>query len=268
MQQTLPTFIGIGAQRAGTTWLHHCLREHPEIFMPEKKEQRFFNYNWEKGLEHYSESFSDAQGYEIRGEITPDYYRQPEALRRISNTLPEVKLILLLRNPIERAYSQYELYSGTEYERMSFRDTHLAHPELVNWGLYGQHLAMLLTLFSRDQILIRDYSLISNSPKALLQDVYDFVGASRDFTPDSLTRSYNKVILPRTQAAIRKLGLSGAIDGIKASSYGDLIRRFFRKRRQGLSRADYETLAPCFEADIQRLGELLGTDFTHWLRYE
>ena len=76
----LPTFICIGAQRAGTTWLYHCLKEHPEIYIPDHKELRSFNYNYNDGIESYSKNFKDAGESNVIGEITPDYYRQQYAL--------------------------------------------------------------------------------------------------------------------------------------------------------------------------------------------
>ena len=83
----LPTFICIGAQRAGTTWLYHCLKEHPEIYMPDKKELRFFNYNYDDGIDSYGKNFEMAGDLQVIGEVTPDYYRQEYALLRIKENL-------------------------------------------------------------------------------------------------------------------------------------------------------------------------------------
>src|SRR5512144_852419 len=81
--ELLPTFIGIGAQRAGTTWAYNCLAEHPDVFMTRKKELHFFYVNYDRGLEWYKAQFRDAGTRTARGEITPDYMYHEKALRNI-----------------------------------------------------------------------------------------------------------------------------------------------------------------------------------------
>ncbi len=114
MSENLPDFICIGAQRAGTTWLYQCLKEHPAVFVPEKKEVRFFNYQYSEGLDWYRSHFEGHQPGQILGELTPDYHRQAEAIDRIAKDVPGVKLVYVLRDPVARAYSQYSLYLETD----------------------------------------------------------------------------------------------------------------------------------------------------------
>lgn len=84
----LPEFIGIGAQRAGTTWLHECLRTHPQVFVPLHKETQFFNLHFERGLDEYRMSFCGAKPEAVVGEITPNYHHDEKALQRIREALP------------------------------------------------------------------------------------------------------------------------------------------------------------------------------------
>ena len=117
----LPDFICIGVQRAGTTWLYECLKEHPEVFVPETKELHFFNDNYEKGIEFYSQYFEEADSVnQVIGELTPNYYHDIQALQRISQKLPNVKVILILREPIARAYSHYQLSLTNQCKNMTF----------------------------------------------------------------------------------------------------------------------------------------------------
>ena len=119
----LPDFICIGVQRAGTTWLYECLKEHPEIFVPETKELHFFNDNYEKGMTFYSDFFNDANSTkQVIGELTPNYYHDFTALERISQSLPNVKIIFILREPVARAYSHYQLSLTNQCKGMSFDD--------------------------------------------------------------------------------------------------------------------------------------------------
>ena len=97
-----PNFLVIGAQRAGTTWLYECLREHPEIFLPETKELHYFDLNHEKGYEWYFQHFEGASEKAI-GEITPNYYQYPGAIEKAHALLPEAKFIFILREPKAKA---------------------------------------------------------------------------------------------------------------------------------------------------------------------
>ncbi|MFX0073102.1 MAG: sulfotransferase domain-containing protein, partial [Candidatus Hermodarchaeota archaeon] len=104
-----PDFIGIGAMKAASEWILSCLDEHPEICVTSYKEINFFNkpYNYEKGLKYYYKFFSHCPKDKIKGEFTPSYMLSPMSADLIYKTFPQVKLIVCLRNPAERAYSDY-----------------------------------------------------------------------------------------------------------------------------------------------------------------
>ena len=122
-QMTLPDFLGIGVQRGGTTWLHTLLASHPDVFMPSRrKEIRFFEKYYDRGLGWYSEFFcppAEASRYKAIGEISTQYYDDEASPRRIHADLPEAKLIIMLRHPVSRAYSHY----GFVVQRMNYRGT-------------------------------------------------------------------------------------------------------------------------------------------------
>lgn len=262
----LPTFICVGAQRAGTTWLYHCLKEHPEIYMPERKELRFFNYHYEDGFEAYSENFQGAGTRKVIGEITPDYYRQDYALLRISQDLSDVKLIFILRNPIDRAYSQYQLYHGTEYEAMSFRDTYLQEADLVEWGKYGDYLEFIYQHFDRERVLVIDYELLQGAPEEFLRQIFEFLEVDQGFIPQNLGKQYNKVIYPQAQALLSSIGMTFIIEMVKKSWVGDWIRNRQKQSGMEISGQDFDYLADQLRDDIQKLGKLMNADYTHWLR--
>lgn len=262
----LPSFICIGAQRAGTTWLYHCLKEHPEVFMPEVKELRFFNYNYEEGLESYGRFFEGAEFTEVRGEVTPDYYRQEYALRRIKKHLPNVKLIFVLRNPIDRAYSQYELYHGTEYKELSFEQTYKQYPDIIEWGMYGKHLDAIYELFPKENLLILEYDLLQGNPEAFLQQVFGFLGVAESFRPESLDKTFNKVIFPRLQRILNVMGMNFIIELVKSSLLGDWIKEQKKKKSKAISSKDFNYLAHRFKDDITKLELILDTDLSHWFK--
>jgi len=262
---TLPTFIGVGAQRAGTTWLYHCLKEHPEIYMSEDKELRFFNYNYDEGIESYSRNFDEAGEKKVRGEITPDYYRQQDALLRIKEHLPDVKLIFVLRNPIDRAFSQYQLYHGTEYGEMTFKETYTTHSDLVDWGKYGEHLEFIYQHFPKENVLVIEYDLLKGAPEEFLRQIFEFLNVDQNFKPTNLTKTFNKVIYPRMQNILNALGLQFVIELIKKTPIGDWVRARQKKKQFDIEKQDFDYLVDSFSEDVKKLESILNADLSHWL---
>ena len=99
----LPDFLGIGTQKGGTTYLHALLQHHPQIFLATPKEQHFFSLHWQRGEQWYADQFAQAESHQCCGEVTPYYLFHPEVPQRIKSQLPAAKLIVLLRDPVERA---------------------------------------------------------------------------------------------------------------------------------------------------------------------
>jgi hypothetical protein len=133
----LPTFLGIGVSRSGTTWLHQLLEGHPEVYVPRRKELAFFSKYYNRGLEWYEGFFpsdTEARRYKAVGEITPIYWFHPDCPRRIAKVPSITKLIMIVRNPVDRAYSDYGLrvkngaWSGSFEGFLSFR------PQAIEWG--------------------------------------------------------------------------------------------------------------------------------------
>jgi hypothetical protein len=242
------------------------LREHPEIYMPDHKELRFFNYNYDEGIKSYARNFLNAGNRKVIGEITPDYYRQEYALLRIKEHIPEVKLIFILRNPIERAYSQYQLYCGTEYGEMSFRETYLKHPDLVEWGKYGGHLEFIYKHFCKENVLVLDYELLKGAPMEFLRQVFEYLGVSQDFRPENLSKSYNKVIYPRAQKILGRLGLTFVINMIKRSWIGDWIRNTQKKAKSEMPDQDFDYLVENLAEDVEKLGRIMRANYSSWLK--
>ena len=115
----LPNFLIIGAQRCGTTTLYNQLVSHPDISPATTKELHYFDINFSKGIQWYKEQFNDER---IIGEASPYYIFHPLCPKRIFDIIPEVKIIVLLRNPVERAYSHYWHEIRLGKENLSFED--------------------------------------------------------------------------------------------------------------------------------------------------
>jgi hypothetical protein len=153
---TLPTFLGIGVPRGGTTWLHEWLASHPDVYMPtRRKEVRFFDRHYDRGLGWYEKYFpaEDGESFRAIGEISPQYLYGEECPRRIFGALPEAKLLLMLRHPVDRAYSNYGFLVQRKNYRGSFPEFLATRPHALEKGFYGRYVQRYLEYFDREQIL-------------------------------------------------------------------------------------------------------------------
>jgi hypothetical protein len=224
----LPTFLIVGAQRAGTTALFFHLRRHPDVASPRGvdqsvawgKELHFFDKRFDKGLDWYR-SFFPLEAYRglarklgrelVAGEATPYYLFHPAVPERVAATLPAVRLIALLRDPIERAYSHYQLMRRSGLEKLSFEDALAAEEErlagererlladpsfrarhhrdhsYVARGLYAVQLERWLAHFPREQLLVLRAEDFRARPAEIYAQVLAFLGvrawAPSDFVP-------------------------------------------------------------------------------------
>jgi hypothetical protein len=199
----LPNFLVIGSQKAGTTSLYNILKEHPQVFMAEKKEVNFFflDSEFRKGIEHYQKFFSDISPGKIAcGEASPGYICHPLAPARIKEYLPNVKLILTVRNPIERAYSQYwdnrmtlsEPHEFAQTLDFALNDTYEpGKPGYFSRGTYMQYIQRYLKLFSPDQLLVLLFDDLRQDPSKFYRMCFEFLGVDSDFRPPDMDRAFN-----------------------------------------------------------------------------
>lgn len=124
----LPHFLGLGAQKAGTTTLHHWLATHPQVFVPPVKELHFFSLHHALGTSWYASHFGAALPGQLLGEITPYYLFHPMVPQRIAALLPHVRCIALLRDPVERALSHYFHARRLGFETLPLREALDAEP--------------------------------------------------------------------------------------------------------------------------------------------
>lgn len=166
----LPNFICVGAQKSGTTTLHDILKKHPDIFLPKLKEAHFFDQEkrYKKGLEWWMDTFfGDYENEKIMGVITPDYLYYEEVPERIFNDLGSgVKIIIILRNPVDRAYSHYLMSVRRGFEGLGFNEAIELESEripmgefernnfsYIDRGRYYKQIERYVDLFSKENIL-------------------------------------------------------------------------------------------------------------------
>ena len=187
----LPAFLGIGAQKSGTTWLHARLREHPSIYLPDEKEQHYFDWNFHRPLAEYARIFRPA-GDRLAGEITPGYAILPDdRIEFIAAVMPRVRIIYLMRDPVERAWSQVVMNAveiGDE-DPTSIDDAtwlrRLGDPRVRRRGDHAAVLDAWSRRVPADRIMIGWFEEIAEAPADLLGRVHDFLGVERRTPVDS-----------------------------------------------------------------------------------
>lgn len=300
----LPNFFIIGAAKAGTTALFHCLSQHPEIFMCPTKEIHFFDFDqalvpysgpvkkhfgidsrWR--LRDYSLLFAEANGKHAVGEASPTYLRSPLAATRIQETIPEARLIAILRQPAERAYSNYlfaRFNLGVEpaasfAEALSREDERRTN----NWfpgflyrsgGFYYRQLQEYFERFTREQIKVYLYEEWNREPLTILRDIFRFLGVNDGFQP--AIRRDNATVCPRISLLHRLVTPAGkmgnrlkfvpeAIREPVISSLQRLNRTFNTAPPPPMPPGIYQELTEGYREDILKLEGSIGRDLSHWL---
>lgn len=201
---TLPTFLGIGVPRGGTTWLHQLLLSHPEIFVPtRRKEIHFFTLKFENGLSWYEGFFRDADKskFSAIGEISPSYFYLDD-LSRFSKVPSIEKYLLILRDPVDRAFSYYGLYRRDRNYSGSFEAFLHEYPPAIQDGFYSKYLENYLKHFRREQILVLIQENVVNNVLRSKEEIASFLGVSaRSFPSEAGTKKVNQSYVPRRSNA-------------------------------------------------------------------
>ena len=184
-------FIGIGAQRAASSWIYKCLSEHPQLCGSQPKETFYFAKNYNRGLAWYEDRFKHCASEKIKGEYSVLYLSDLEAPVRIKKHNPNVKLIACLRNPIERAWSHYHFKLSNREPIASFKDGLERYPEIRERGFYHEYLSNYLKYFSREQVLILVYEDIAGDPAKFIRNIYEFLDVDINFIPAGVKARIN-----------------------------------------------------------------------------
>jgi len=298
---SVPNFFIIGAMKAGTTSLYHYLAQHPQIFMSPVKEPQYFVYADEKpdfhgpgdwrfneqvitDIEDYRKLFLGVSREKAVGEATTIYLYYPGACERIYSFQPDAKLIAILRDPVERAYSNFihALSTGwepcddflrafdEEKERIQKRWRYFWHYKQL--GFYASQLKVYYEKFDRRQIQIYLYDDWRADNLAVLQDIFRFLGVDDTYLPD-LSSRYKDFRIPRSRRLHRflrrphpvKTALKpffpeswrrGMIEGVaNRNAWKPQLKPDVRRR-----------LIDVYHEDIMELQDLIGRDLSAWLQ--
>lgn len=285
MTDLLPDFIIIGAAKCGTTSLHNYLNQHPQIYICPQKETFFFinepkrsyhkNYGAITEFSKYTDLFKDAPENSVIGEISTNYYAYPESAQLIYDTLPQVKIIAILRDPADRAFSNYQMFASAGHETEDFANMIYEDNKYIKRGFYYSQLIPFFNCFELNKIKILLFDDFSNDPVSFLQDLFQFIGVDDQFIPDMSKKSRqgglpkNKII---NHLLIKQNPLRNSVASIlrllmplnlRQKIRSSLIKgnRYKGKLEPELRRE----LINIYRSDILKLQDLIQRDLSGWL---
>ncbi|MFX1378911.1 MAG: sulfotransferase domain-containing protein [Promethearchaeota archaeon] len=279
--QGLPNFLCIGAERSGTTWLYELLKNHPEIYLyPHLKEINFFSENYHKGLNWYKQFFvgSRKSSYRAIGDISPQYFHEKDAPLRIAHVLPKISIILFLRNPVNRAFSEYTYNKLILNIKDSFIDFLKKRDRAYKIGFYSQHLKRWFEYFPKEQFLIFVFEELMSDKFEALRQITDFLKINYNLLDKTkITSKIHSSEIPRFHGLYTQgYKFANKINDFLVSKDLYLIssnlKRFKKLFELSNSKRGKEKLSPKlrqelylkYREDILELEKLIGKDLTEW----
>ncbi len=312
----LPTFIVVGANKGGTTSIYHYLKQHPEVYLSPIKEPHFFSKDIDveqfkkefaqnklqdiekyvsgdmeqefhaafvRDASQYRRLFKNVHKEKAIGELSTSYLYSEVAAEEIKKMIPDCKIIICLRNPIERAYSHYRmnLWTGNSNEFDFYKallEDYQHQPKVwgnahlyTEIGMYYAQVKRYLDVFGRDNVKIIFSEDLKQSTARVIRELYAFIGVDPDYVPDTSTQ-YNEVYTPKYKNLTWFLNKSGIRPIMKRISPKFLKKAFIRLFYKGKS--DKGQMSPearnflmeKLSPDVQALSALLQKDLTGWLK--
>ncbi len=260
---TLPDFLCIGFMKAGTTWLYENLKAHPGAYLPGRKEIHYFDRPREfaRPLASYAAHFRGGTG-RLKGEVTPSYaVMTPGRIRFLRTIMPDVRLVMVLRNPVECEWSRVVHNLGDRLSSMSERqiEARLLDNAVRRAGGYARVVARWERIFPPDQLHLAVYRDIATRPRELLQEIFAHVGLSPEVPWDALP--YRERIVPPHASIGASFGAPrDPHRGVVVREYTSSLQRTAEHylRFRGL-------LARLYRDDVVALHGRLGCRVAHWL---
>jgi hypothetical protein len=265
---TVPDFLYIGTSKAGSTWLFNALAVCPDVWLASNKGLYFFDAHFDRGPDWYRQQFQGADGRAV-GEFSHSYLSSPEAPPRIAEYSPAMRLLVCLREPVDRAFSDYlDLVKNNGFTG-SFNEAIEQHPRLLDRGRYATHLSRYLEHFPMSQIHVGLFDDLKTGAQTYADEVYDFLGLDRIVLSEGDLRARMPAGRPRNAAmvALAKRG-SKAAASVGLRRWRSKIKRstavrsaLYKQYRDDKPRLDPQVgaeLRKGFADEVARLDHLLG----------
>lgn len=277
-----PDFIIVGAMKAGTTTLAHYLRQHSQIYIPERELHFFdargrFSDRWKRGVKWYERQFEDADPSDLCGEKTPTYSYLPSVPKRIHQVAPDVRILWILRNPADRSYSNYwhEVRKGTE--RLSFEEAVKHEDERIKENIwkgyvrrsqYIEQVDRFLSYFDQDSMHFCLLKKMKESPVSVMEKITNFLGVSNGkIDLQAVEKKKNITVLPRSTAVRCGVHDLEEIMPSIGSMVAKIESRLNRRSQPGypeMSSAMRERLEHHFAPYNKQLEEKINIDLSTW----
>jgi Sulfotransferase domain len=285
-----PSFICVGAGKAGTTWLWEMLRRHPDVFLPDVKEIHYFNDiafegsdvrnpNYRKPVSWYLRFFAPARPGQTCGEISPSYLWSETAPDAIHAFDPRMRILVMLRDPVDRLFSSY-LFGQQKGEigRISFEEALHSIDYLLARAPCARSVERYAELFGRDRVKVVFHDDLAADPRGVLLDVERFLGVS-SFVPGEVRERRNvtgesrfptaTTFLMRNRIRLKRHGLEWLVEAGKRIGVVWVFRWFQAQvrpypQRPSLAPETEAALREFFLEDVERLERLLGVDLRRW----
>jgi hypothetical protein len=290
----LPTFLIVGVQKAGTTSIYNYLQAHPQVYMSPVKETNFLERDWEEieaaqqnkngiiSLEDYAKLFEGVKDEIAIGEASPNYiFNYQSSAERIKKYVPQAQLIIVLRNPIERAYSDYlmHLRDAIGYRPLAEQIKNSAHKSFIlRKGFYYEPIKYYLDVFGWEKIKVFFYDDLCQNSQQFMQEMYGYIGVDPNFKVDT-SEKVQTAKIPKNQAINNLLQRQNPLRTFAATTLKTMIpletRQKIRdrlinlnsqsKKEVPLSPEERQQLIELYQEDILKLQDLIDKDLSHWL---
>ena len=272
MTDRQPSFVVIGAMKGATTWIAHQLRNHPQLWLP-GAEPHYFSSEYDRGPAWYASLFDAAPADRIIGEKSADYLAHPLAAERMVAMIPSARLIVQLRDPVQRAYSDSCMLfrrgwvSGDPAKYLKG-----ANPEKSRFllgGLYGAHLRRFLQHYQRDQIQVILYESVREMPEQVIADVCTHIGVPVHIAPEEVASRKNDSASPMLPLPLRRVlqPMRPMLDPLRANRHLAKLRASLAApvRYPPLTDELQQMLRDFYRDDILLLQDILQMDLRHWM---
>ena len=305
---TLPNFLILGAPKCGTTSLYAYLGQHPEVFMSFPKEPTFFGHEGEDGLfngpgdntgiyrtrmitnlDAYTALFNRVTTQKAVGEASTFYLYLPKAPLRIKKYVPDAKMFAVLRNPADRAYSNYLHLVRQVREPYTFTRALQEEPSRIknNWnelwhyksmGFYFEQVKRYYDMFGRSQVHIYLYEDFQKHPLSLMKEIFEILRVNSSFAPN-ISESYNVGYVPGSPTLVKGFYKTKALTQSLKKHIPQRLHWRVNRALAMVERAEHRNRVPRppiqeeirmslledYREDILKLEELLQRDLSHWL---
>jgi len=271
-------FIGVGAQKSATSWIYDQLSYSNKICIPVKELHFFSRERYQaKGVGWYESQF-DCCSDRIKGEFSTSYLYNKDVAKRIYINYPEAKIIVSLRDPVKRAFSNYlnDIMAGNISKNESFNDAINARSEYIDQGYYYDQICEYLNYFSKDRIHIILFEDIRDDPQVVVRDLFEFLCVPMiDISDENISTKKNESRIP-VNVELEKLMYNVAqmlnrknsrwlYSVIKATGLHGLIRKINTSSTiPKLSLQNYLDLRVMYESDIDKLQQEFKLDLSKW----